>query len=483
MVFIYHRLFRPRVYDFEAIPKFIRKIFFITKKFLYPPINIYTQEPNAPKMLTNYPGPRMKNLLNDLELSSQDYLNTQTFINYEKSKLNYFMDCDNNTYLDLYTNIGSLPLGYNHPSLSLLPENKNFPSEFVNRYDMNNYMNSELLNILKKAKQKMAPKNLSKVLFTCGCGSSANELAVKLAMIKRGEKILGNVRQMSVGGLAKETKFSVLSFIHGFHGRIGSTLTLTRSKPIQKIGVPQFDWPTVPFPILKHPLNENKDFNDKEEARCLEELEKTLKNNQNICAMIVEPVQAEGGDHWATPNYFRSVRNLAKQYGVTFIVDEVQTGMSTGRMWCHEFWDLETPPDMVTFAKKFQVSGLFINQSAMPQGVNADFCGDMCFDPFRLHSCADIIDIVERDKLFLSSEKACTYFKNEFNKQINSQVFSNLRGKGNFIAFDLPDHHTRDLFIPFHLLHYPHLFLSIISYFVLHSFSLYRYTLNHPHPN
>lgn len=457
MVFIYHRLFRPRIFDFEAIPSLFRGLFVALKRAYSPAIKI-VNEPKGPKMLTNYPGPKMRNLVNDLELSSQDFLNTQLFVNYEKSQGNYMVDCDDNTYLDLYTNIGSLPLGYNHRQLVEMSDTRHYLPSFSNKLDTNNYMTPELQAEMNQTIKKMAPKKLHKALFTCGCGSSANELAVKIAMLKRAEKKgnsplnNNNIRNMPLENVANETKLSVLSFKHGFHGRIGGSLTMTRSKPIQKIGIPQFDWPSVAFPIIKHPRSENEAYNNQEEARCLEKLESVLKNDKSVCAMIIEPVQAEGGDHWASAKYFRNVRELAKKYDVAFIIDEVQTGMATGRMWCHELWDLETPPDMVTFSKKFQVAGLFINDTSIPGKLNADYCGDMCFDVFRLLNLSAILNIIETEELFLSAEKSCSYFIKEFSQNLNNwgrPVFSNIRGKGSFVAFDLPTHKERDSFIHF----------------------------------
>jgi 4-aminobutyrate aminotransferase/(S)-3-amino-2-methylpropionate transaminase len=135
---------------------------------------------------------------------------------------------------------------------------------------------------------------------------------------------------------------------------------------------------------------------------------------------------------------------------VTFIVDEVQTGMSTGRMWCHEYWDLETPPDIVTFAKKFQVSGLFVNPEFMPKNLNTNFCGEGCFDLFRLHNLSTIMDVVVDKNLFVSSSNSSAYLYNCFeNLSEYTNIFSNLRGRGNFMAFDLPDAKHRDSFIKF----------------------------------
>jgi 4-aminobutyrate aminotransferase/(S)-3-amino-2-methylpropionate transaminase len=455
MVFIYHRLFRPRVYDYEIIPRFVRRLMYKVKSKFLPAVSI-NQEPSGPNMLTNYPGPRMKNLLNDLEMSSQDYLNTQAFLQHEKSFGNYFVDSDDNTYLDLYTNIGSLPLGWNHPKLREMTASDEYCMSFINKLDANHYYTPQMQGLINSTVKQMTPKKLQQVIFTCGCGSSANELAVKIAMLRRGE-LLGinnpqNIRQLDLQNLAERSQLSVLSFQHGFHGRIGGTLTMTRSKPIQKVGIPQFNWPSAPFPVFKYPLKENEAYNNAEEARCIDEIEATMKANPNIAACIVEPAQAEGGDFWGTPSFFRKLRSLATKYNITFIVDEVQTGMSTGRMWAHELWDLESPPDAVTFSKKFQVSGLFLHKDTIPKNLTSDFCGESCFDLFRLNNLSKILNIVEKENLFDKSEKASENFKKLFREEIktsNRDVFSNIRGRGNFLAFDLPSAKARDQFIKY----------------------------------
>ena len=79
-----------------------------------------------------------------------------------------------------------------------------------------------------------------------------------------------------------------------------------------------------------------------------------------VAAVIVEPIQSEGGDNHASAAFFRSLRELTKERGVALIVDEVQTGVVTsGHMWAHEAWDLPDAPDFVTFSKKAQVGGYF----------------------------------------------------------------------------------------------------------------------------
>lgn len=154
---------------------------------------------------------------------------------------------------------------------------------------------------------------------------------------------------------------SILSFKKAFHGRLFATLSTTRSKPIHKVDIPAFDWPQASFPALKYPLEEHVEENKAEESRCLEEIENIIKTWKNpIAAAIIEPIQSEGGDNHATPYFFQGLREITKRHGVLLIVDEVQTGVgATGKFWAHEHWNLDTPPDIVTFSKKAQTAGYY----------------------------------------------------------------------------------------------------------------------------
>jgi 4-aminobutyrate aminotransferase / (S)-3-amino-2-methylpropionate transaminase len=135
--------------------------------------------------------------------------------------------------------------------------------------------------------------------------------------------------------------------------------------------VPSFKWPSVPFPMLQYPLEENIEVNRREEERCLAEVEKTLKEwHCPVVAVVVEPIQSEGGDNHASPAFFRGLREITKRNGALMIVDEVQTGVgSTGTFWAHEKWGLSkgNEPDIVTFSKKFQAAGwYFHNEKLIP---------------------------------------------------------------------------------------------------------------------
>lgn len=108
---------------------------------------------------------------------------------------------------------------------------------------------------------------------------------------------------------------SALSLTSAFHGRLFGSLSLTRSKAIHKVDIPAFDWPVAPFPKLQYPLDRYAKENAEEEKRCLEEVERTIvewKAKKPVAALIIEPVQSEGGDNHASNEFFQGLRDVTK---------------------------------------------------------------------------------------------------------------------------------------------------------------------------
>jgi 4-aminobutyrate aminotransferase / (S)-3-amino-2-methylpropionate transaminase len=149
-----------------------------------------------------------------------------------------------------------------------------------------------------------------------------------------------------------------------FHGRTLGTLSTTHSKAIHKVDIPAFDWPIASFPRYKYPLEDNVAENEAEDRRCLAEVDELFdkynKAGNFVAGVIIEPVQAEGGDHHASPQFFQGLQKLTKKHGAALIVDEVQTGGGvSGKFWCHENFDLPEPADLVTFSKKMLTGGYY----------------------------------------------------------------------------------------------------------------------------
>ena len=123
---------------------------------------------------------------------------------------------------------------------------------------------------------------------------------------------------------------AVLSFHGGFHGRTAASLACTHSKYIHKIDVPLAVWPVADFPRYRYPLEDNVRENSAEDERCLEMTEDIIANSEQagcpITGVIVEPIQAEGGDHHGSNRWFQGLQDICKKYDIVYLIDEVQTG-------------------------------------------------------------------------------------------------------------------------------------------------------------
>ena len=159
--------------------------------------------------------------------------------------------------------------------------------------------------------------------------------------------------------------FSVLSFKGGFHGRLLATLSTSRAKAIHKVDMPAFDWPAAIAPYYRYPLDINTEYNREQDRLSLADVRSKIKQwNVEKCsevvAVVIEPIQGEGGDNYFSNEFASGLRTLTKELGIYMIVDEVQTGVcSTGKFWAHMHWNLDTPPDFVTFGKKMLSCGFY----------------------------------------------------------------------------------------------------------------------------
>jgi 4-aminobutyrate aminotransferase/(S)-3-amino-2-methylpropionate transaminase len=326
-------------------------------------------------------------------------------------------------------------------------------SALINRPALGNFPSHDWAKTLESGILKVAPKGLNQV-FTSTTGSDANETAYKAAFMyyaqrKRGgpEKAFTEEEMSStmVNQSPGSPNFSIMSFQSAFHGRLFGSLSTTRSKPIHKLDIPAFDWPRAPFPALKYPLEEFDVENQLEEQRCLQEVERLIKEFHNpVAAVVVEPIQAEGGDNHATPAFFQSLREITKRNNVLLIVDEVQTGVgATGKFWAHEHWNLSSPPDIVTFSKKAQAAGYYYGNPALRPNKPYRQFNTWMGDPARAIIFRAIIQEIERLNLVDHVASTGDYLFSNLEglaKRYPGQI-KNLRGKGQgtFIAWDSPD--------------------------------------------
>ena len=322
----------------------------------------------------------------------------------------------------------------------------------VNRPAIGNFPSTEWLSTLQDGILKAAPRGFDQV-FTGMSGSDANEAAFKAACMWKAQIDRGGaavpfteeeMRSTMMNQAPGSPNYSILSFEGGFHGRLFGSLSATRSKAIHKLDIPAFDWPCAPFPKIRYPLHAHAEENAKEEARCLQAVEIIIKSFHNpVAAVIVEPIQSEGGDNHASPAFFQSLRAITTRHNTIFIVDEVQTGMgATGAMWAHDHWNLTAPPDIVTFSKKAQAAGYYFHNTALrPNRAYRQF-NTWMGDPSKAILMRAIVQEIEQRDLIAKTKRTGTYLFDGLERlarEVPAEVL-NLRGKdrGTFIAFDSP---------------------------------------------
>jgi 4-aminobutyrate aminotransferase/(S)-3-amino-2-methylpropionate transaminase len=234
-----------------------------------------------------------------MKLTSQ-----QLLADFHKSKGNYIVDADGNVLLDIFAQIASIPIGYNSPAFLSLASSPAFQSALANRPALGVNPTKDWVDTVESAFMSVAPKGMANV-FTAMCGSCANENAFKTAFMYKAAKNRGE-KDFSVEDLQSCMKnqapgspdMAILSFTQAFHGRLFGSLTATASKAIHKVDIPAFDWPKATFPLRKYPLEDNVEYNQKVEKESLAEVEKLVKSWKSpVAAVVVEPVQSEGGDN------------------------------------------------------------------------------------------------------------------------------------------------------------------------------------------
>lgn len=309
---------------------------------------------------------------------------------------------DGKEYLDFVGGIAVNVLGHCHPRVVVAIQ-----KQAQRLLHVSNLYYSEPQ--LKVAKLLVEHSFADKVFF-CNSGAEANEAAIKLARKYAKENSRGN-------------RFEIITALNSFHGRTLATLTATGQERFHK----GFE-PLVPgFRYVE--------FND------LDSLKGAITDN--TCAVMLEPIQGEGGIRLPSPDYLKGVREICDRNGLLLILDEVQTGMGrTGRLFAYENFGIM--PDIMTLAKGLgggvPIGAMLATDriaSAFQPGTHASTFGG---NPLSCAAAIATIETLLEDGFILDQcHRMGQYLINglEELKKEHPSVITDIRGKGLFVGMEL----------------------------------------------
>src|SRR6201985_1839027 len=368
----------------------------------------------------------------------------------EKSQGVHIYDSKNKrSLLDFFTCFASVPLGYNHPKM-LNDEafKKNLMLAALTNPSNSDIYTTQYAQFVETFSRVGIPNYLPHAFFISG-GALAIENALKVAMDWKVQKNFAK-------GYTKEIGFKVIHFEKAFHGRWGYTLSLTNTQPVKTKWFAKFNWPRVSVPYINFPYSDsNHDDLLNREALSIAQIKKAFEQNKDdVCAIIIEPIQSEGGDNHVRKEFLEQLRTLADENEAMLIYDEVQTGVGlSGKFWCHEHFGEKARPDIIAFGKKMQVCGILAGKKVdevegnvfnVSSRINSTWGGSLV-DMVR---SSKIMEIIAEDALCNNAAVTGEYLQNELIKvSERNSIITNVRGRGLLTAFYCPDKAKRDKFV------------------------------------
>ena len=333
----------------------------------------------------------------------------------EKAENAEIWDVEGKRYLDFAAGIAVCNTGHRHPKIMAAAAKQN--EAFVHTaFQVVPY---ERYIALAERLNELVPISNAKTIFMT-TGAEAVENAVKIARY--------------------HTKRSaVISFVGAFHGRSLLTMGMTGKVAPYKAGFGPFPAEIyhVPFPIAHHGVSVEDSLN------ALEKLFKADVDPQQVAAIIIEPVQGEGGFYIAPKEFLPALRQMCDKHGILLICDEVQTGFArTGKLFATEHYGIE--PDLMTIAKSlaggFPLSGVVgkaeIMDSPEPGGLGGTYGGS----PVGCAAAHAVLDVIEEEQLCARSSKIGARMLERIQQmkdRSDTTPIGDVRGLGAMVAFEL----------------------------------------------
>lgn len=296
-----------------------------------------------------------------------------------------FEDLDGNIFLDWIGGVGVLNIGYSHPEI--VPVVKEQSEKYF--HAMQNIITHEGYIALAEKMNEIVPvKGGKKRTFFANSGAECDENAVKVAKAFTGRN-------------------SIIVFSGAFHGRTSLTMAMTSKKAYAK-GMGPFPGGIyrAEFPYMyRRPAGINAenaiDFYIESIYKVFEECAPA----EDIAAMVVEPLQGEGGFIPAPIEWVKAVRKICDETGILLVADEVQSGFCrTGRFFASEYWqEAGCAPDVLTSAKSIAaglpLSSITAREEIMQSVPKGTIGGTFCGNPLACAAALKVIEIMQRDNL------------------------------------------------------------------------------------
>ncbi len=358
-------------------------------------------------------------------------------VDLKKSEGAYIYDSKSNRrFLDFFTFVASMPLGMNHPKVATPEFMEKMAYVALNKPTNSDVYTTEMAEFLETFSRVAIPDYLPHAFFIEG-GALGVENALKAAFDWK-------IRKNFQKGIKTEKGKQIIHFRRAFHGRSGYTLSLTNTDPVKTDLFPKFNWPRIDAPAIRFPLNDdNLKAVQIAERNAINQIKDAILNNpDDIAAIIIEPIQGEGGDNHFRKEFFHELRTIADENDIMLILDEVQTGIGlTGKMWAHQHF---VKPDMIAFGKKMQVCGFLCGQRIdevqdnvfkVSSRLNSTWGGNLV-DMVRSQR---YLEIIEEDHLVENARMNGEHLYirlHELHAEF-PKIVNNVRGRGLFCAFDL----------------------------------------------
>ncbi len=381
------------------------------------------------RITTPPPGPQAKAILErDARVLSPSYARDYGFV-MDHGKGAEVWDVDGNRYIDFTAGIAVCATGHSHPEIvhAIQAQAEKFihiSSDFYH----------ELMVQVAERINEIAPIKEGVTVFLANSGTESVEAALKLARYATGRR-------------------QFIGFLGAFHGRSMGSLSFTASKARQQErffptmpGVWHVPYPDPYRPVF--PIPQNGDEGD----AVIDYIENMLFPEalppDEVAAVLVEPIQGEGGYIVPPPHFFPRLRALCNKHGILLIVDEVQTGMGrTGKWWAIQHWDVE--PDIVCIAKGI-ASGVPMGAMAARKSIGAKWKpgahgNTYGGNPIACVSALKTIELIEKQYMQNATTMGAYMLDALFEMQSRHPTIGNVRGKGLMIGIEfVKDKNTKE---------------------------------------